>query len=802
MLSLPHRCHILIRHHRMILMGALLATVVGTYFTLQLPLRADLDSLLPDDYPSVHAMNRMRAEVGGSGRFRIVLEGQRFDALVRYAQELEPRLAASPFVKYVDYINDDAFYRRNALLFLNLTDLDSLQAAIQQTIDNRKQALNPLMVDDLFGDDTAADDGEQLGTWEERYQSKEPKRYNTNADSTVLVLEVFPLENRSDLGSTRRMLENLRAIVDSVDRAPSDEAIQVYFGGSLKNRLDEYEVIKSDILGTALYGIGGVVLLIALFFGNVAGVVLVTVSLAFSITWTFGLTYLVIGELNTLTGFLFVILFGLGIDYGIHTFARYTESRRNGLGVEESLDRMVCQTGSAVGTTAVTTAVAFLLLLFMDFKGFAHLGFIAGTGVLLAFFAMVMVLPALIIIAERIGFLRIPPLATAATPDDTRRHRPIPFARSIVGGAVGLTLLAAYLSTKLSFEYDFTNLRAISEERKLVGEKTTGVFTLSESPAVVLADTREEVGDIVTAVQRKIAEDTLSPTIASVRSIFSLVPDDQSTRLEKIRTIRTLVETEAKGVVTGKDKERLDKLETYLQVDRPFTWDDFPAADKRQFLNRSGEIGNFVFVYPSVQLRDGKQAIAFRDDVGTITTASGKAFHAASSNIISADMLVLMLSEGRWAVLLAVLTVFFLIWLDFRSLGASLLVIAPLVIGFVWIGGAMYILGFKLNFYNIVVFPSIIGIGVDNGVHLYHRYLEEGKGSLRRVLRRTGVAIAMTTLTTIVGYSGLILARHPGLNSIGDLAVIGITTTFVTALVFLPALLQVLEGRKPPASGA
>jgi len=98
--------------------------------------------------------------------------------------------------------------------------------------------------------------------------------------------------------------------------------------------------------------------------------------------------------------------------------------------------------------------------------------------------------------------------------------------------------------------------------------------------------------------------------------------------------------------------------------------------------------------------------------------------------------------------------------------------------------------------FNIVVIPSVIGIGVDNGVHIYHRYKEEGPGSLSHVLRNTGSAISMTTLTTIVGYSGLILARHPGLNSIGNLAVIGISATYLTAMVVLPALLQFFEKRQ------
>ena len=79
---------------------------------------------------------------------------------------------------------------------------------------------------------------------------------------------------------------------------------------------------------------------------------------------------------------------------------------------------------------------------------------------------------------------------------------------------------------------------------------------------------------------------------------------------------------------------------------------------------------------------------------------------------------------------------------------------------------------------------------------IYHRYREEGRHTLMFVLKNTGLAILMTTLTTIVGYSGLIMAHHPGLNSIGDLAVIGIGATFVTAIVVLPAILQFIENRQ------
>jgi predicted RND superfamily exporter protein len=196
-----------------------------------------------------------------------------------------------------------------------------------------------------------------------------------------------------------------------------------------------------------------------------------------------------------------------------------------------------------------------------------------------------------------------------------------------------------------------------------------------------------------------------------------------------------------------------------------------------------------------VALRDGRNAMMFRDDVGTFTTDSGKEFHAASSNIIVADMLTMIETEGPIAVLLSLVVVFFIIAANFRSFRAATFVITPLIVALVWMGGGMWALGWELNFFNVVVFPSVVGIGVDDGVHIYHRYREEGPGSLPFVMQRTGAAVLMTTITTIVGYSGLLMAHHPGLQSLGKVAALGLTMAFITSVFLLPALLERLDNR-------
>ena len=187
--------------------------------------------------------------------------------------------------------------------------------------------------------------------------------------------------------------------------------------------------------------------------------------------------------------------------------------------------------------------------------------------------------------------------------------------------------------------------------------------------------------------------------------------------------------------------------------------------------------------------------MAFSDDVSTIVTADGREYHAGSTSLVAADMLKLMRSEAPWMVLATMLIVTALMFLNFRTVKWALLALLPLIVGLLWMLLLMEILGARLNFYNLIVLPAVLGIGNDAGVHIVHRYREEGRGSLMSVLRSTGEHVAIGSLTTMLGFAGLLLSFHPGLESIGLLAVLGIGSTLIAALLFLPAMLQWMEDR-------
>ena len=130
------------------------------------------------------------------------------------------------------------------------------------------------------------------------------------------------------------------------------------------------------------------------------------------------------------------------------------------------------------------------------------------------------------------------------------------------------------------------------------------------------------------------------------------------------------------------------------------------------------------------------------------------------------------------------------LWLDFRSLKHSLLAALPLGLGMLQTFGLMGLVGIDLNAANLIGIPLILGIAVDYGVHIVHDALE--RPGPYRMSASTANSVLVDALTTILGFGALMVASHRGLESLGRLLTLGVTTCTLTSLVFLPALLNLV----------
>jgi predicted RND superfamily exporter protein len=138
--------------------------------------------------------------------------------------------------------------------------------------------------------------------------------------------------------------------------------------------------------------------------------------------------------------------------------------------------------------------------------------------------------------------------------------------------------------------------------------------------------------------------------------------------------------------------------------------------------------------------------------------------------------------DGRNAILLALVVVFFVLWLDYRKPGHALMAMIPLTIGVFWMVGMMGLAGMKLTVMSVMGLPMIVGIGVDDGVHIVHRWRIEGKGKITQVFASTGKAILLTSATTMLAFGSLVFSLWPGFASLGVAMFIGVGACFLSTI--------------------
>ena len=810
-----------------VLSVSILFAIGAGFYATRLVIDTDLASLLPDHYDSVQALERLRDSVGGETPLEVTINSPDFEANKAFAEALIPRAMELYDPRLDDYFVNRYEYRRDVevlkdyALYLSTEDeIDQVIDFLEERLEQARLEANPFFIDfeDDFDDEEEED--ERLREFEQMYHELIPSEYPVNQDSSSLVISFFPTGAQSDLTYIRDLFRAFGDLIAEMEPASYHPEMVAVAGGRLERHLMELDSIIRDVVTSFGSGITAVILLVGIYFmikliinyrrGHYrhrrhslfdhlirfpVPIMVIGIPLLISLSITFAIAYFALGTLNTMTSVLFVILFGLGIDYGIHFYARYLEKRSAGDNVRNALLHTYDSTGAAIMTSATTTAVALFVLMIADFRGFSEFGFIFGTGIVLAYLSMLFVLPAIIVIFERYRLILI---NKNLYPTHTKSGEaaPFPFARTIFIAGTFIVALVLFNTDKLYFEYNFGELEPefpkYEEYRELRGDidQATG----RRNPAYILADTDEEVRLILQTIRekKKANPETTILAVEALQERFPVNQVEEEIKLAKIAEIRELLNDPFMQDVEG---EYIDILQRASQVREPLSMEDVPDFLKNRFVTRDGELGRFVMIYPAVGLSDGRNSIAFKNEIGVIETSDGRTYHAASTSIVAAEMLELMRDESPYMVAATFIMIFILVYIGFRSFRWTIIAMLPLLIGLSWTFGAMIILGLSFNMYNLVVLPAILGIGNDNGVHLASRYREEGRKSMSAVLKSTGQHITIGSFTTMLGFAGLLLTNHPGLTSIGVLAVVGIGLTLFSALTYLPALVQLLENK-------
>ncbi len=642
---------------------------------------------------------------------------------------------------------------------------------------------------------------------------------------------------RADYG---RLLSTGDAI-DALRQVGTEIGLDGARGGRLrvtgKSALAHAEM-TSLMEGMAIGGPIAVLLVVAVLLMGFRSPVLVlasVVTLIIGLVLTAGFAALVVGRLNLISVAFALLYVGLGVDFAIHYGLRYRALHRRAQHRDVALHATGREMARTLTLCALTTAIGFLAFVPTAFTGVAELGIIAGGGMIISLVVTLTVLPALLLLApDRVRAEMSPariPVAMRWVIEAPARHR-----KTVIAAAAIIVTASAWLAPQVAFNTDPLDLReaeseAVRTRRDLrhANAGQPGAFALAGSPA--------QARTLSTAL-------SALPEVERAITVFDLIPDQQHERLQQVTRLAMAIGTdwrlEPEPIDNGAQEQIaavrvfqrslstepnpsdarsrlretlgrwLDTVESMTAADQqatvrdlqhrvlhtlPIAWERFtqalsakpislqalPSGLRSRWVSPDGTYR--VEIQPSGDMESDAARRRFVDAIQAIAPDASGAIviqvEAGRSVVGAFRFAMISASVGILVVLLAVM----------RDVRRSLTVLLPLVAGGVMTAATMVLLSIPLNFANVIALPLLLGVGVDNGVHMVQRSRRPltARGGLLQTT--TARSVLFSTITTLCSFGGLALSPHPGTASMGQVLTIGLVLIVGSTLVLLPAML-------------
>lgn len=683
-----------------------------------------------------------------------------------------------------------------------------------------------------------------------RERGLDEQGYLISNDGEHLLVAIFPEFAGDQVSDYAPAVERLRAIRDELELTDT----QITFTGLPFLVVDEEAVLQRGLVDASVATAVGIFLLLLLAFRSFRRSIVALLPILVGTIASLGALYLLFDTLDPITSGFAAVLMGLGIDFAVHLLARYDEDLGRGWTRREAMRSALTKTGPGIVTGALTTALAFLTIATTEFTSYGEMGVITAIGLVVAVLVTLLLLP----VAFGRGNVDVgetPPKPLKVIALIPRFARKAPLVVLLIG--LGLAFAGAVALPPYNPRY--LDLLPEGFEASVGLEKLERDGAMTPWFAWVTADDLEQARERAESLRHQGSVGRVdSPTdllpeltperLAALQADFAHAgPDPDWTRLRDRSPSAAALATKVGGVVDALDElafaaeqagrdvaairdaskafgdlarrlttlpaakadATLDGIENAMADILGRAWptaravaerghwvvDDLPDQFEHRFVARDGSDRLAIYVYPREQIWDSDATNAgarlFTEQLEAIDP------QAAGQGITLWYHNEMIINGFRRASIYSVLLVVAFLLLDFGSVRKSLLALFPVLVGMGWMIGLFNILDLQLNVATIVVIPLTLGIGVDAGVHMIHRWdrnaRKHGKAKLEQIVRGTGGAIVLSSVTTIVGFAGLLLGRHGGLVSLGSVMVVAIACTTLATVVMLPALLLVLD---------
>jgi len=684
-----------------------------------------------------------------------------------------------------------------------------------------------------------------FGNSEAEYMIKS-EGYLFSRDYKMVYLFVQPTSSSDEMKYLDPFISALRKRTNSLStKYPQlKKNVKVSFTGMPYHVYTETKTVYSDLARAGSISVFLVIIILLIGFRSFKKIIVVLIPLGAGLILTLGLISATIGQLNLVSSSFLAVLFGIGIDFGIYLIRRTEEELGNGHTLDESIHKAVVVTGKGILTGGFTTGLAFYALMLSDFPGYAELGFTAGTGVFVVLFSTFLILPSIM------KLIKIEPRQydiSSITESSRKGSR----KKMIIAGlsvTVVFSCISIYGFMNSKLDYNALKLLPQNVESTIYQLKMEQFSDYKMSYAYITSKNFEDF-------QKKVIQIKKLKTVSRVDSLTEMIPPDQKKKIQIVNSVKGQIgafrlnyrkgsenpavymeslkkltdffENAQEEAFTGK-KQKLANSLTKLVDNLNKLNDKFEGSEKKLAVGRTIAYEKELFLRLKqgstlakdwFNLRQINLKTIPKEVVNRFKSQSGMyvAYISPTGSMWELDFLDKFVNDLKkidknvtgfpvthkafirqavngiiQPILYSFLVVVLLLLIDFRSIKSALLAMVPLVIGMLWMQGALYFSNIQYNVASIAGLPLILGLGVVYGVHIVHRWRENPNESAFVAAQTTGRGVSFAAFTTISGLFSIVFAHHGGVSSFGIVLLYGIIICLFTALFILPSIIDII----------
>jgi len=639
--------------------------------------------------------------------------------------------------------------------------------------------------------------------------------YYDNDENTRRLIFIYPRGLSEDTQYSSGLIDRVtRAVLEGKNSLLQAAALEFNLSGKYAQSAEGSQILQQDMRVISLWACLLIFLLMALVLRSFRSVVIAFSPLLAAVVSVLIFARFFFNPLNPVAIAFAAILIGLGIDVMIHCAGRFFQLQENQPSLETAIRRTLEDCGPPVSIGMTTTAAAFACLVFAKFRALAAFGLLTASGLMITLAVSLILFPAVVRVVSPRGSARMTGLRFQSLPQaffESSRSRPY------LAIGLGLCLLAGsfFFAKNFRFEMDLykglpDDMESLRAAREIA--QTFGVSLTHNTQLFVQAPDYESAMAFQKSLDEKLERLLLEGKITGFQSpsLFTVYPDMARDRLARIQETASLIRENRIAFEDALDELRFKRTpqlaDYYDLVENVFTPDkisieewgreaaDIPIAGK-----------NIRFVGSAVYLQTYIWPLNDEDDFSVVKDISaefqsfplpaGVRFHVLGSFQYFEHINMLIRSDFYRVSLLSLLAVGLLALLFFHNLPQMLIALAPLAAAIPLTFALLEVLGLSFTPAGIGMTAMVVGIGIDDAVHILTRIKDADFPHQKKILASIAPILALTTISTAIGFGALLLSRLYSIRTMGLAVAIGVLSCFLFTVLFLPSFLA-LRGRR------